>query len=182
MKSSIVELAEYLGFEDSEVSSHGLAEQVCCRVLHNIHNAESAPINALHWSTGMTYLGIGNGQVEMEVGDIIDSGMASTDDLLRICDRMDDMLKVSEKLYAEMERFLMHKTFDSPYKNVTSITGNGIASMCSELQSTHHEFRGGCKTTTARIRMAIKRREKDQADPQQADTESTLPTQIGMEV
>lgn len=183
MKSPIVELAEVLGINVSEVQPHELTKQICIRVLHNIHAAESAPIDALEWNPGMTYMGIGAGQIETEVAEILRTEMATADDLLSICSRMDDVLKATEKLYSEIERFLPHKTYGTPYNDVISIAQPGIGGMCSELHDTHDHFKGGIKSTTARIRAVLKRIEVQQAaDQAEALEKSDLHQQIGMEV
>lgn len=181
MNSSIIDLAKDLGIDINEIPPHQLANQVCTTVLHNIYNAESAPVKSIHWNHGMTYLGIGRGQIETEIEEIISSGMATKEDLLSICDRMDNMLKASEKLYFEIERFLPHKTFDTKYKNITSAWRGGFGLACSELKSTHQEFKGGCKSTTARIRAALKRRETiAEIEQQDALEKSGMHKQIGM--
>lgn len=183
MKSSIVELAENLGINVNEVQPHKLAEQVCTRVLSNVYHAESAPITALEWNPGMTYMGIGAGQIETEIAEMLRTEMATADDLISICNRMDDVLKATEKLYLEIERFLPHKTYGTPHNNVTSAWRGGIGKMCSELHDTHDHFKGGIKSTTARIRAALKRIEVQRAAEQTEVLEkSGLHQQIGMEV
>lgn len=44
MNSPIIDLAQKLGINVSDVQPHKLTEQICIAVLHNIHVAESAPI------------------------------------------------------------------------------------------------------------------------------------------
>lgn len=179
MNSPIVDLAQHLGINVSEVQPHKLTEQICCRVLHNIHHAESAPINALTWNPGMTYMGIGAGQIETEVTEILRTEMATADDLLSICSRMDDVLKATEKLYAEIELFLPHKTYGTQFNNVTSSWQPGIGKMCVNLRDTHNHFAHGIKTTTARIRAVLKRIAAQQA-AEKVDTNKPEAQQLGM--
>lgn len=179
MNSPIVDLAQHLGINVSEVQPHKLTEQICCRVLHNIHHAESAPIRALEWNPGMTYMGIGAGQIETEVTEILRTEMATADDLLSICSRMDDVLKATEKLRTEIDRFMPHNTYGTVHSKTVSSWQPGIGGMCVTLSDTHNHFAHGIKTTTARIRSVLKRIAAQQAAEEVAMHEPEA-QQLGM--
>lgn len=178
---AVEELAEKLSISAEGHSQRSLGEACAIRVLHNIARAEGEPIAAMHWNHGMTYLGIGYGEIETEVERVIESGMATADDLLSVCDRMDEMLKCSEKLYAEIERFMPSATIYTEHDKVLSSWRGGFGTACINLYETHLEFRGGCKATTARIRAVIKRRDAiAAAAAKDAHEKSGMHDQLGM--
>lgn len=156
MKSAIVELADRLNIDSDCVSELSLAKTVCTTVLSNVFHAENQPIQALHWNSGMTYMGIGVGQIEKEVAEILSSDMASAQDMIRICDRMEEVRQASEKLSQEIERFLPHKNpHGSQFQKTVTPWRGGIGGMCMSLKRTHEEFDHGMKKTAARIRAQV---------------------------